>query len=410
MTPYIRLAVLLLTLNAPLFASYPLVGHFRPAQGPQVVGGPVFVIFEVVNTGNQRVSFRSANPLNPCAGYRFVIDGEHRADDTCDGYKSFSCVSDTIALPPGGKDSQNVLLNFFYDLPHAGPYSVLATREVSWWTGDRDSDEDRVQRQTFEGDVELDLQPADPAAMGAVLKPYIQGLASPDHEARLEAMQALEYPAQASLESTFIEMLSSDDWNEALAALRRLNSPRARKVLAQIAEFGVQAKSDANDLKGSDRSSEQYQAIGYLGEMGDPTYLSLLLKIAQQAPRESQNRLYATWAVGELGGPEAISFLVSELNAPDHGWHITAAVSLASTASRDAVPVFIDLLESPDADLREVAENGLETLTHRVVTTEDVSEMDPAKVHSLWADWWKLNSAGAQMYGEHDCGDKLLID
>jgi hypothetical protein len=133
------------------------------------------------------------------------------------------------------------------------------------------------------------------------------------------------------------------------------------------------------------------------------------LQIAQQAPRESQNRLYATWGVGELGGSDAISFLVSELKAPD-GLRIAAAGSLASTASRDAVPVLINLLESPDADLREVAENGLETLTHRVVTTEDVSEMDPAKVHSLWADWWKLNSAGAQIYGERDCGDKLLID
>jgi len=410
MTPYIRLAVLLLTLNAPLFASSPLVGHFRPAEGPQLVGGPVFVIFEVVNTGNQRVWFRSASPLNPCAGYRFVIDGEHRADGTCDGYKSFSCVSDTIALPPGGKDSQRVLLNFFFDLPHAGPYSILATREVTWWTGDREPDEDRLQRQTFEGDVELDLQPADPAAIGTVLKPYIKGLASSDHEARLEAIQALEYPAQASLESTFIEMLSSDDWSEALVALRRLNSPRAREVLAQIAEFGVQPKPGANDSEKSDRSAEQYLAVGYLGELGDPTYLPLLLKIAQQAPRESQNRLYATRAIGELGGPDAISFLVSELKAPDYGWRIAAVVSLASTASRDAVPVLIDLLESPNADLREVAENGLETLTHRIVTTEDVSEMDPAKVHSLWADWWKINSAGAQTYGEQDCSDKLLID
>jgi hypothetical protein len=406
MTPYIRLAVLLLTLNAPLFASSPLVGHFRPAEGPQLVGGPVFIIFEVVNTGKQHVQFDSANPLNPCAGYRFEIGGEYRADGTCDGWKSFSCVSYTVDLPPGGKDSQRVLLNFFYDLPHAGPYRVHSERRVGWWVSGRDDE----QHQTFEGDVELDLKPADPAELQTVLKPYIKALASSDHETRLEAQQALEYPAQASLESTFVKILGSEDWNEGLTALRRLNSPRAREVLAKIAEFGVQPKPGVTDSEKFDRSAEQYLAVGYLGEMGDPTYLPLLLQIAQQAPRESQNRLYATWAVGELGGPDAISFLVSELKAPDDGWRIAAAVSLASTASREAVPVFIDLLESPDADLREVAENGLETLTHRVVTTEDISEMDPAKVHSLWSDWWKISSAGAQMYDKHDCGDKLLIN
>jgi hypothetical protein len=407
MTPFVRLAVLLLVLNAPLFASSPLVGHFRPADSPQLVGGPVFIIFEVVNTSKLHVQFSSANPLNPCAGYRFEIGGEYRADGTCDGWKSFSCVSNTVDLPPGGKESQRVLLNFFYDLPHAGPYRVHAERRVGWWVGSRD---DERQHQTFEEDVELNLKPADRAAIQAVLKPYIKGLASTNHEARLEALQALEYPAQASLESTFIRMLDSDDWGEAQVALRRLNSPRAREVLAKIAEFGVQVKSDADDAERSDRSAEQYLSIKYLGEMGDSTYLPVLLKIAQQAPRESQNRLYATWAVGELGGPDAIAFLVSELNGPDQSWHMAAAVSLASTASRDVVPVFIDLLESPDADLREVAENGLETLTHRIVTNGDVSEMEPAKVHSLWAAWWKLNSAGAQMYGVHDCGDKLLIN
>lgn len=407
MTPFVRLAVLLVVFNAPLFASSPLVGQFRPADTPQLVGGPVFIIFEVVNTGKQHVQFDSANPLNPCAGYRFEIGGEYRTDGSCDGWQSFSCVPYTVDLPPGGKNSQRVLLNFFYDLPHAGPYRVHSERRVTWWAGSRD---DERQLQTFEGDVDLNLEPADPAAIRAVLTPYIKGLASTDHDARLEAIQALEYPAQASLESTFEGMLSSEDWDEGLTALRRLNSPRAREVLAKIAEFGVPPKPGANDSEKYDRAVEQYLAVGYLGEMGDPAYLPLLLQIAQQAPRESQNRLYATWGVGELGGPDAISFLVSELKASDKSWHIAAASSLASTASRDAVPVLIDLLESPDAKLRETAENGLETLTHRIVTNDDVSEMDPAKVHSLWADWWKLNSAGAQMYREQDCGDKLLID
>jgi hypothetical protein len=362
MTPFVRLAVLLLFLNAPLFASSPLVGHFRPADTPQLVGGPVFIIFEVVNTGKQHVKFYSANPLNPCAGYRFEIGGEYRADGTCDGWKSFSCVPSTVDLPPGGKDSQKVLLNFFYDLPHAGPYRVHSERGVTWWAGSRD---DERQVQTFEGDVELNLEPADPAAIRAVLKPYVKGLASTDHEARLEALQALEYPAQASLESTFVGMLSSKDWVEGLTALRRLNSPRAREVLARIAEFGVPNKPGANDSEKDEHATEQYLAVGYLGEMGDPTYLPLLLQIAQEAPRESQNRLYATWGIGDLGGPDAISFLVSELKGPDKGWHIAAASSLASTASRDAVPVLIDLLESPDAKLRETAENGLETHSSR---------------------------------------------
>jgi hypothetical protein len=80
------------------------------------------------------------------------------------------------------------------------------------------------------------------------------------------------------------------------------------------------------------------------------------------------------------------------------------------TASRDAVPVPIDLLKSGDEDDRPVAEIGLETLTHRTATSENVSTVDPAWLHKAWQTWWTSNSAAAPIYAHDECGERLRID
>ena len=407
----IRVASLLFFVNSQVLASSPPTGHFQVPDATQVVGGPAYLEFEVVNNGAQPLFIRIANPLSPCAGYVFRIDGEDRADGTCDGRPGYSCVSSTIKLAPGGKSSQRVLLNYYYILPHPGTYRVHAERSVTWWTTDDDWGREQQQRKVFEEDVELALKPAGPSELRAAFEPYVKALASTDEQTHLDALQTLIFLAPPFLEATFIKMLDSDEWGSALVGLRHLNSPRAREALAKIAEFGVQAKPDADDLEKAERPAEQGIALKYLGEMDDPAYFPLLLKMTEEAPLESQTRIYGTWAVAQLGRQDALPFLVSESHASTKGQRIQGAVAIGFTASRDAVPVLIDLLQSAEEDMRQVAENGLEMLTHRAGTaTGDISGADPVLLHSVWHNWWETSNAGAQIYGAHDCGDKLLIN
>ena len=410
MTTHTRLLILFSLWAAPAYASSPLVGHFHLAEGQYVVGGPAFVVFELANTGVQPLRIQIANALSPCAGYLFQIDGEKRADGTCDGLPGHSCATGTIELAPGAKTTQRVLLNYYYELPHPGPYHIHAKRSVTWWPAAQDLFGEHREQEVFEDNVELDLQLANAAALRAVFSPYLNALPSENTQTHEEAVQAIVYLAPPFMEDALLRMADSDDWGSALVGLRHLNTPRARAALAKIVEFGVAIAPDADDLEKMQRSEEASAAMKYLGEMGDPAYFPLLLKATQRAPLESQARVYGPEAVAKLGGPDAVPFLASEIDASTEGQRIQAALAMSLTASRDAVPILIDLLQSPDGQLRQVAENGLETLTHRTATTENVSTVDPAWLHKTWQSWWASNSAAAPIYAHHECGEKLRLD
>jgi HEAT repeat protein len=372
-TTHTRLAAFFLLIAAPVSASSPLAAHFHPSEEQHVVGGPVFVVFNLVNHGAQPLRIQIANALSPCAGYLFQIDGEKRADGRCDGLPGYSCGSGTLQLAPGAKTTQRVLLNYYYEFPRAGPYHIHAKRTVTWWPAAHDFFGEHREQDVFDEDVELDLKPANAVELRAVFSPYLGALASEDSQTREEAMQAILFLAPPFGGDTLLKMLDSEDWGSALEGLRHLITSRAREALARIIQLGVLIAPDADDLEKAERTSEPSAALKYLGEMGDRTYIPLLRKATQQAPLNTQARIYGTWAVGKLGDQDAIPFLVSEINASTKAQRGQGAVAISLTASRDAVPILLDLLQSPDEDDRQVAEVSLETLTHRTATSENVS-------------------------------------
>src|SRR3984957_16134843 len=187
----IRVASFLFFVNSQVLASPAPTGHFHVPDEPRVVGGPTYLEFEVVNNDAQPLFIRIANPLSPCAGYVFRIEGEDRADGTCGGRPGYSCVSSTVKLEPGGKTSQRVLLNYYYVLPHPGRYRVHAERSVTWWTTDEDWGREQQQRKVFEEDVELELKPAGPTELRAAFEPYMKALASTDEQTHVDALQTL---------------------------------------------------------------------------------------------------------------------------------------------------------------------------------------------------------------------------
>jgi hypothetical protein len=409
-TKQLRFLMLFFLSAASLHAASPLVGHFHLAEGQPVVGGPVFVVFDLTNNGAQPLRIQIANPLSPCAGYLFQIDGEKRADGTCDGLPGYSCGAGTIELAPGAKTTQRVLLNYYYAFPHPGPYHLHAKRAVRWWPAAHDLFGERREQEIFEDVIAIELKPADTAELHAIFSPYLRALTSENIQTREEAMQSIIFMAPPFLEDTLLKMLDSEEWDSALIGLRHLNTPRAREALAKIVEFGVPTAPDADDLEKAERSDEPSAAMKYLGEMGDSAYFPLLLRATQLAPLGTQTRIYGTEAVAKLGGSAALSFLASEINASSEGQRIQGALGMSLTASRDAVPMLIDLLQSSDEQIRQVAEVSLERLTHRAATSDEVSSLDPAWLHKTWQTWWRSNSAAASIYAYDECSETLRID
>ena len=406
----VRFSFAFLFICAPVWASSPLSGHFRPATGPYLVGGPAFIVFELVNNSNQTVRFQDANPLSPCAGYLFQIYGESRADGSCDGLRGYSCGSGTAELPPGGKATQRILLNYYYDLFHPGPYRVHAQRTLSWWPAHEGWFGENRQQQIFESDFELDLEPANLGQLRAAFAPYVKALDSEDSVEHQEAVSVIILVAPPFLEEKLLKMLDSEDWGQAIVGLQHLNTAHARQAIWKIAQAEVKPKPNADDLERAEREDEQAMGVESLGRMGDPAYLSRLLEITQAAAPDSQLHREGGMAIARLGGDDALPFLVAETESPSYSQRFQAVIDLQFTASRDAVPVLINLLQSPDEDIRQVADNSLEALTHRSAGTGLVSAVSSAWLHETWKNWWKLNSASAQIYGEHECGDKMLIN
>ena len=408
---YTRFAFLFLVAAATAGASPTLTGTFRAPDAQPLVGGPVFLIFEVTNSGAKPVRINYAESSSPCARFGITVDGEHRADGTCDGRTAFSCGSGTTLIAPGAKWSQKIFLNHYYEFPHAGVYHVRATRLVKMYVGGQY--DDPQEQQEFAANVDVTLKDATPAELRAAFAPIVADLANDPSFARREAVDVIMTLAPPFLEPTLIKMLQTDDAGLALIALSKMQSARAREAVMHVAEFGTPVDPKADDLTRALQFAQQAAAVRAMGQTRDRSYLPLLLKVARIAPLDSDLKSASLVAVGQAGGNEAVPFLQSELSGPSLGQRFQAALALGETGSRDAVPILIDLLSSQDADLRNVASVSLRRLNHRHWGSDaddlDGVQPDPAVLAAAWKAWWKLNSASATIYSPGECSEELNL-
>src|SRR6266404_1170674 len=108
-----------------------LVGRFYPEKQTYLVGEPVFIDFEITNTGDQPswINQRMGAPcIEPDAIE--VLGAEHHGFglDTgffgCFGGIAGSCLDGTIELKPGAKHTAQIFLNAHFLLDHAATYQV----------------------------------------------------------------------------------------------------------------------------------------------------------------------------------------------------------------------------------------------------------------------------------------------
>jgi HEAT repeat protein len=401
---------LICVLAMPARASSPLSGRFYFDRTSHLVGEPLYLTFEVTNLDSKPIRITHSDPLVPCSFYLFQIDGEKRADGTCDGLPGYSCGLVHDVIEPGGHVKDEILLNYYYKFPHPGSYRINARHWIRWNYEDEDPAQVSEQRASFNQDVEAVLKDASSSELQTAFAPYVAALNSTDEQTREQAEEAIAQLAPPFLEGTILDMLYSGDSWHGMVGLRNLNSANARNLLASILEGDAPIPYGPDDLSQDQKSSDRDYAAKYLGEMGDKEYLDLLLKAVEEAPPGTEMRALGTLAIGRLGQERAVPFLVSEAQGETDDQKTQEILALSLTSSREAVPTLIDFLESPDDDVRQVAEIGLQRLTHKGgVRIDELSEVSPAALHDKWVNWWTANGDDAQIFAPDQCGETTIL-
>jgi len=86
-------------------------------------------------------------------------------------------------------------------------------------------------------------------------------------------------------------------------------------------------------------------------------------------------------AAAQLGGENAMPYVVSLVSSSDAFSRANGIMALPLTGSRRAVPVLIDLLQSPDMDLARLASIGLNryqsSLKHEINGSAQLKQVEP---------------------------------
>ncbi len=373
-----------------------LQGHISLARDVYLAGEPIYVHFEVTNVGKDPLQYTVGDPYSEgCGGYSIEVSREPAlAHSSCRPGGSAECIVANQIIAGGERQSLNILVNFAHDVATPGNYEIHTenafkygplTRETQSPAGSSELKvEARFQIRVIAGSRE-DLE--------AIYRSYVANLASNDSEIQREAERAIVSGAPPWLEDTIVGMLKQYTSREfALLGLRNLNTARSRAELAKIVEST------------SEYTEQSEMAITYLAQMGDKKYFPLLLGVAQKdAPNQARGHVLAA---AELGGDDSLPFLQGLLSSADPNSRTNGVMGLEKTGSRAAVPLLIEELKDPNADLGKLALNGLTGLTHRGAFGDgQVNPDPPGEEYGRWSKWWAANGGSTAVYGPRECGE-----
>lgn len=251
-----------------------------------------------------------------------------------------------------------------------------------------------------------------PCAGGATIDSYLQLIASTAEADRYTAAKALgrfDEPAAAAAltervrdgrEHVYVRL-------EAAAGLMRRGSDEARAFFAATLQ--------------DDYLERRLEAVIVLGEVGTPEAAALLVATLASADQPSEIRAGAAWALGQVGGRDALPAIVESFDALDLGIRVEAARALARIARGHTPEVLqqftasaperrpgiawavstagvfrvADLLPAlVDADARHWVAYilGTQEQTRLVAEIEDLSRQDP-EVYFAVTVLWKIVSS-----------------
>jgi hypothetical protein len=402
----------LLTLLCCTAAFGQLSGRFYFEKNKFAVGEPVFLYFEVTNTGTEPQDINRANPYTPCAGYDIKLSTDPNPTSSCAILpRPGSCASSSMPLERGAKHVERILLNYERKSIEPGDHEVEAVRRLEHVPRGvqllpllapvfevHDHVHFFVDPNTRFGSKELqvwvdqvrseELQIRADGGLSEELWDWVSQGRRTDLEEYGEAVRVLASLAPPSLEDTLIDFATSGKlWGDARLAMARLNTPRSRAVLADMLRTGRPG------------SPERYEAANFLASSGDPQWFPLLLADAQKQPG---GNLYPA---AENGGDRAVPFLVDLIHS-DTELRLEAIGAMGHTGSRAAVPILLDLLRSADAKTAECAMYALQALTRRAFKGAVDS---PQSQYPIWQAWWSREGATARIYKPTDCSETVPL-
>jgi len=283
-------------------------------------------------------------------------------------------------LSPGESYTERFLLNFDHEINIPGDYWVEAKHSG-------------LGNPTM-GDVhtKLNFRVEENTIPPSELQPWLDGLKSADREKSMEAARALASIAPPSLEETLLGFIDKPEFRGYTAlAFHRLNTPRSMDAMAELVQGPV--------------TNEQMEAAHYLAMTGNQRWYPLLGDAAEKNVRISSYPAYAA----ELGGKKALPMLIALAKDPDREFTGgNAIMAMGSTGSRDAIPVLLGYLNSPDINISDRASYALQLLTHRTAIRDEFNRNRRTE-SAEWSQWWKREGATARIYKETECGEIIQL-
>ncbi len=376
-----------------------LAGRFYPEKQTYFVGEPVFIDFEITNSGGEQ-AWIDQRMGEPCIEPDPIeVEGAKRHGygwDTglgCFGGVGGSCLGGVIGLKPEEKHTARILLSARFRLDNAATYQVHARRHVPVYPSEKWISPQTAVSKEFSSDFQITLVGGSEAELKAAFQPYVNDASTPDQGNHWEAVWAIEEMAPPFLEGLILKLADTPNLANP-EVLRRLNTPRSKQKLAELAEQ-------------SSNGALRQGAIEALAKTRDRRYLSVLIRIASEST--DGDRDFAIWGSG-LFGEDAIPFLKSTLSGPDVYARVAAVRGLGLTKSRSAVSILIGALQNPDVRIFREVTQSLAELTHYSITEVPWGEPPSADEYRRWHDWWVQNERTASIYDTDKCMQPKPLD
>jgi hypothetical protein len=430
------------------FAQQALDVQMQLTKSTILLGEPDWVSVKITNRSNQslRVDTSPACFITGSKPLHVEIPAAEPGDEQaalCNQGRGGDCYSTSADIAPGETYTLQYVLDGDFRITHAGTYSVMLEKPTRYAPVPPSAPPSQStplnDRQTARAQITLEVLPANADKLLGIERSLVQEATAPivdppfpqppknqpydvdalrrfTYEQRKSDVQQVEergsiaeglaeFPA-AGMESVFDQWMITG-FGYGLQALMKLNTPEARKLVAEAADpsddlylrwsqhVHVGGNLPVEATTQQELANWQVAAIFRLLTMGDKSYLPLLEKLT--ADNRPEIRGATIRGLCQFGGDEVLPFLSglasSAATMPDRQ---DAILSMGETASLKAVPLLIDLLTSPYSDESEAASYALLKLTHHQIATADQST--PLKSQAAWQDWWTRNQHTARAF------------
>jgi hypothetical protein len=370
-----------------------LTGRFYLDKETYAPGEPVFLYFEVTNSGSEALNVYQAHPYSFCSGYKIQVSSDEKPTSACEpmgwGGWGGSCMSSDIELKPKQKLTERILLNFEHKIDAAGDYDVMADHAfpyantgVAFYLPNKPTQQVHAQLHfRIDPSATLDAHTFDDS---------VAQLRSNDVVKRADAARTLAALAPKSLEETLLTFAEDKQLRYfAPLAFHRLNTPHSMSAMADL-------------LRKSEPGSDEYmESARYLAESNDSQWFPLLLEVAQKNPK----MVNYVDAAAESGGAKMLPYLFEWMQSPDKEFtRLNAISALGFTGSREAVPTLIELLKNAELPATQRALWSLRQLTHLSLAGDHWLDQ-PQSQYSKWLQWWARDGATAHVYKAQECGE-----